>query len=53
MLLVHYIQQQKNTQKASITSTVFLDIQGAFDFILKQKLLEILELLELPKPFYS
>jgi hypothetical protein len=34
MLLLQYIQQQKNTRKNNITSTVFLDIKGAFDAVL-------------------
>ena len=38
LLFYNNIQQQKRKQKA--TTTIFLDIKGAFDHVLKNKLLE-------------
>ena len=52
-LLLHHIQQYKIAQKGNITTTVFLDIKGAFDFVSKSKLLEILRRLQLPYTLYS
>ena len=46
LLLLHYIQQQK---KGRITSTLFMDVKGAFDHVSKPKLLQILHDLQLPK----
>jgi reverse transcriptase-like protein len=53
MLLLHYIQQQKAARKSNITTTILLDIKGAFDYISKPKLLEILRSLQLPETFCS
>ena len=48
MLLQHFVQKCKAEQKGCITSTVFLDIKGAFDYVSRPVLLEILRKLGLP-----
>jgi ribonuclease HI len=53
MLLTHYIQQQQRTRKGAITSTLFLDIKGAFDNVSADRLLEVLKGLELPENLIS
>jgi len=56
LLLYHYIQSERNKKKKKgrkclITSTVLLDVKGAFDHVKKQRLLRILCNLHLPYYF--
>lgn len=59
LLLLHYIQQQraqaKNqyTRQKLVTTTLFLDIKGAFDHVSKPRLLQILQDLQLPRALVS
>ena len=48
LLLQHYIQQQRKQRKGNVTSTLFLDIKGAFDHVSKPKLLAAMQRLQLP-----
>jgi hypothetical protein len=48
LLLQHYVQQEKNRCKTAITTTIFLDIKGAFDHVSKKQLLQILRTLKAP-----
>ena len=52
LLLLHYIQQHKKGS-SSITTTVLLDIKGAFDHVKEDKLLQILHELQLPDNLIS
>ena len=55
LLLLHYIQGQRVPKKGGkrprnvVTTTVFLDIKGAFDYVKKPQLLRIIEELGLPQ----
>ena len=51
LLLTQYIEQRLSRKVASntITTTIFLDIKGGFDHVSKEKLLEVLEGLCLPR----
>ena len=52
LLLLHHIQHQRATKKKPlVTSTVFLDIKGAFDHVKKPQLFQVLEKLGLPASF--
>lgn len=53
LLLAHYVQQQQASRKKAITSTLLLDIKGAFDYVSKDQLLRVLERLGLPKTLIS
>ena len=48
MLLLHHIQRQKQRSKKNITTSVLLDIKGAFDHVSDDQLLRILRSLQLP-----
>ena len=52
LLLLHYIQQHKKGS-SSISTTILLDIKGAFDHVKKDKLLQILHELQLPDNLIS
>ena len=52
LLLLHYIQQHKKGS-SSITTTILLDIKGAFDHVKKDKLLQVLHELQLPDNLIS
>jgi hypothetical protein len=56
LLLLHHIQEKRGAvRRASkvVTSTVFLDIKGAFDYVQKPQLLKIIEDLGLPSSLRS
>ena len=56
LLLTHFVEQQRLSRKAAsktITTTIFLDIKGAFDHVAKDKLIGVLERLGLPKALIS
>ncbi|KJZ68630.1 hypothetical protein HIM_11979 [Hirsutella minnesotensis 3608] len=53
MLLLHHVQKKQETNKKSITSTLLLDIKGAFDYVSKKQLLRVLEGLGLPETLIS
>ncbi|OXV05133.1 hypothetical protein Egran_07099 [Elaphomyces granulatus] len=56
LLLVHHIEQQRLSRKvasSAITTTLFLDIKGAFDHVSRDKLLGVLERLSLPRALIS
>ena len=52
LLLTQYIEEQRLSRKVpsrTVTTSIFLDIQGGFDRVSKEKLLEMLEKLRLPR----
>jgi hypothetical protein len=56
LLLLNEIQSQKEARKyksSTVTSTLFLDIKGAFDYVSKPRLLLALEKLGLPSKLIS
>ena len=56
LLLTQFIEEQRLSRKSAnntITTTIFLDIKGGFDRISKEKLLKVLERLQLPKSLIS
>jgi ribonuclease HI len=56
LLLLNEIQSQKEARKyksSTVTSTLFLDIKGAFDYVSKPRLLLVLEKLGLPGKLVS
>ena len=53
LLLQHYIQQERSKRKGNVTSTLFLDIKGAFDHVSKPKLLSTMQRLDLPSTLVS
>ncbi len=55
LLLLHHVQQQASgkRKKRVITSTLFLDIKGAFDHVSKSRLLQTLTGLGLPSNLLS
>ena len=51
LLLLHHIQYQRaihKKKKPPVTTTVFLDIKGAFDYVKKPQLIRVLRELRLP-----
>ncbi|KJZ71458.1 hypothetical protein HIM_09144 [Hirsutella minnesotensis 3608] len=53
LLLLHHIQKEQESNKRAITSTLLLDIKGAFDYVSKEQLLRVLEGLDLPRALIS
>ncbi len=52
LLLLHYIQDQRaKNKKKVVTTTIFLDIKGAFDHVQKDRLINILRDINMPKAF--
>jgi ribonuclease HI/endonuclease/exonuclease/phosphatase (EEP) superfamily protein YafD len=53
LLLLHHIQKKQESNKKAITSTLLLDIKGAFDYVSKEQLIRVLEGLGLPRALIS
>jgi ribonuclease HI len=47
------VESQQQVSKKRVTSTLFLDIKGAFDYVSKARLIQTLTDLHLPKPLIS
>ena len=56
LLLLHHVQQHRASTKRTsnaVSTTVFLDIKGAFDYVKKPQLLRIIDELGLPQTLRS